>query len=262
MFSFGRDVNIQWKHGVNALPDEEQDGRGRVSIILWGMADVVEEKNSPPMVCNAENFGGVQRDRRPSQFNNNHSHPPHGHGPPPIQINAVRTSAPPPALAPRGGERPLFILSEDRERLERERDRDRQRDWERDRGRRDEWERQRAQPYGRSRSRSRERRMYPPPGPPHHLTPPPPIDFHRDRDRSLDRRDRGYFPPPSAPPPLTPLPGYAMPPRDYPPPREDRGRLHDSNGPPRIMTGDCFQFVNTGTCRFGDNCRFRHIVER
>ena len=35
MFSFGRDVNIKWKHGVNALSEEEQDGKGRVSIILW-----------------------------------------------------------------------------------------------------------------------------------------------------------------------------------------------------------------------------------
>lgn len=35
MFSFGRDVNIKWKHGVNALHVDEQDGKGRVSIILW-----------------------------------------------------------------------------------------------------------------------------------------------------------------------------------------------------------------------------------
>ncbi len=53
LFSFGRDVNILWKHGVNALSDEEQhlDSRGRVSIILWGLvSDVREEGGSPPML--------------------------------------------------------------------------------------------------------------------------------------------------------------------------------------------------------------------
>lgn len=51
VFSFGRDANILWKHGVNALPPSEQDGRGRISIILWGYAkDVIEEKNSPPLL--------------------------------------------------------------------------------------------------------------------------------------------------------------------------------------------------------------------
>lgn len=28
LFSFGRDVNINWKHGINALPEDEQDGKG------------------------------------------------------------------------------------------------------------------------------------------------------------------------------------------------------------------------------------------
>mmetsp|Transcript_28821 Transcript_28821/g.59150 ORF Transcript_28821/g.59150 Transcript_28821/m.59150 type:complete len:643 (-) Transcript_28821:534-2462(-) len=51
VFSFGRDVNILWKHGVNALAEEDQDGKGRISIILWGLAkDVVEEKGSPPLL--------------------------------------------------------------------------------------------------------------------------------------------------------------------------------------------------------------------
>lgn len=34
-FSFGRDTNIKWKHGINALKPEEQTGMGRISIILW-----------------------------------------------------------------------------------------------------------------------------------------------------------------------------------------------------------------------------------
>ena len=33
VFSFGRDVNIHFKHGVNALAVEEQDRKGRISII-------------------------------------------------------------------------------------------------------------------------------------------------------------------------------------------------------------------------------------
>jgi hypothetical protein len=53
LFSFGRDVNIIWKHGINALSAEEQEavgGKGRVSIILWGKApNCIEEANSPPM---------------------------------------------------------------------------------------------------------------------------------------------------------------------------------------------------------------------
>merc|ERR1712039_1118557 len=37
LFFFGKDVNIRWQHGLNALPADEQDGKGRISIILWGL---------------------------------------------------------------------------------------------------------------------------------------------------------------------------------------------------------------------------------
>ncbi len=51
VFSFGRDVNILFKHGINALPEDEQDGKGRISIILWGLAEgVKEEEGSPPLL--------------------------------------------------------------------------------------------------------------------------------------------------------------------------------------------------------------------
>ena len=51
VFSFGRDANILWKHGINALPPDQQDGKGRISIILWGLAmDVMEEEGSPPLL--------------------------------------------------------------------------------------------------------------------------------------------------------------------------------------------------------------------
>ncbi|KAG8466432.1 hypothetical protein KFE25_002188 [Diacronema lutheri] len=53
LYAFGRDVNINWKHGVNALPPAEHDGPGRVSIILWGNAkQAIEEAGSPPLVVN------------------------------------------------------------------------------------------------------------------------------------------------------------------------------------------------------------------
>ena len=51
VFSFGRDVNIHFKHGINALAAEEQDRKGRISIILWGLAEgVIEEENSPQLL--------------------------------------------------------------------------------------------------------------------------------------------------------------------------------------------------------------------
>ncbi|CAJ1448122.1 unnamed protein product [Effrenium voratum] len=51
LYFFGRDVNIRWQHGINALPAEEQDGRGRISIILWGNASkAVDESGSPAML--------------------------------------------------------------------------------------------------------------------------------------------------------------------------------------------------------------------
>ncbi|KAK3266642.1 hypothetical protein CYMTET_24753 [Cymbomonas tetramitiformis] len=58
LFSFGRDVNINWKHGVNALPAEQHDGQGRISIVLWGLAqDVIEEEGAPPLLTNNARFG-------------------------------------------------------------------------------------------------------------------------------------------------------------------------------------------------------------
>jgi hypothetical protein len=51
VFSFGRDANILWKHGINALPVDEQDGKGRISIILWGLAkEAIDEDGSPPLL--------------------------------------------------------------------------------------------------------------------------------------------------------------------------------------------------------------------
>jgi len=51
LFYFGRDTNIRWQHGINALPPAEQDEKGRISIILWGWCSLaVDEPGSPPML--------------------------------------------------------------------------------------------------------------------------------------------------------------------------------------------------------------------
>lgn len=54
LFFFGRDVNIRWQHGINALPKDEQDGKGRISIILWGLSTLAfEEEGSPSMLVDS-----------------------------------------------------------------------------------------------------------------------------------------------------------------------------------------------------------------
>eukprot|EP01034_Spumella_vulgaris_P022266 gene22266-28380_t len=59
MFAFGRDVNINWKHGINALPEEEHNGKGRISIVLWGLSPkFTEEDNSPGMLLDNSGGGG------------------------------------------------------------------------------------------------------------------------------------------------------------------------------------------------------------
>lgn len=67
IFSFGRDVNINWKHAINALPEEEHDGKGRISIILWGLApNVKEESNNPPILTDNTRGNGysTHKDQR------------------------------------------------------------------------------------------------------------------------------------------------------------------------------------------------------
>ncbi|KAJ1422238.1 hypothetical protein B484DRAFT_332372, partial [Ochromonadaceae sp. CCMP2298] len=65
LFSFGKDVNIHWKHGINALSEAERqvgpgcaiaaeagtNGLGRVSIVLWGLCPLaVAEEGSPALL--------------------------------------------------------------------------------------------------------------------------------------------------------------------------------------------------------------------
>jgi len=66
MISFGRDANINWKHGINALSKKEKEesgNKGRISIILWGKAkDAIDENGSPPLL-GSDGQGPHSRDR-------------------------------------------------------------------------------------------------------------------------------------------------------------------------------------------------------
>ena len=36
IYTFGKDVNILWRHGILQVPPEQQTQEGRISIIAWG----------------------------------------------------------------------------------------------------------------------------------------------------------------------------------------------------------------------------------
>jgi len=60
LFYFGRDANIIWQHGINALPEDDQTGKGRISIILWGLCTTaIDEPGAPEMLKDEtrDNFG-------------------------------------------------------------------------------------------------------------------------------------------------------------------------------------------------------------
>ena len=42
VFSFGREVNVNWKHGIPQIPPEKQHTKGRISIIAWGYINQIE----------------------------------------------------------------------------------------------------------------------------------------------------------------------------------------------------------------------------
>jgi len=47
----GRDVNIQWMSGLNSIPQDERQGKGTVTLYLYGRAeDVVDEPGGPPLL--------------------------------------------------------------------------------------------------------------------------------------------------------------------------------------------------------------------
>lgn len=50
-FSYGRDVNIRWKHGVSALPANDDTEGTRISIVIWGeLKDVKDQDDSPALL--------------------------------------------------------------------------------------------------------------------------------------------------------------------------------------------------------------------
>ena len=49
VYTFGRDVNIIWRHGIPQLPPQKQPEtaeKGRISIIAWGWIDMEEVWNN------------------------------------------------------------------------------------------------------------------------------------------------------------------------------------------------------------------------
>ena len=42
IYTFGRDVNIIWRHGILQVPPEQQREDGRISIIAWGWVPQTE----------------------------------------------------------------------------------------------------------------------------------------------------------------------------------------------------------------------------
>ena len=44
-YTFSKDVNIEWRHGIPPLPkDKQKSSGGRISIIAWGYTDMIEHK--------------------------------------------------------------------------------------------------------------------------------------------------------------------------------------------------------------------------
>lgn len=42
VYTFGKDVNILWRHGIPQLPPEKRSSQGRISIIVWGWMPMEE----------------------------------------------------------------------------------------------------------------------------------------------------------------------------------------------------------------------------
>ena len=42
LYTFGRDVNILWRHGIPQVHPDKHSEEGRISIIAWGWIDMEE----------------------------------------------------------------------------------------------------------------------------------------------------------------------------------------------------------------------------
>jgi hypothetical protein len=58
VFTVGRDISTRFKQGINALPETEQDGKGRINIILWGWSSTGTEEVEPSAVVGDSVQGG------------------------------------------------------------------------------------------------------------------------------------------------------------------------------------------------------------
>ena len=41
-YTFSKNVNIEWKHGIPKVKEEEFKDKGRISIIAWGYVHQIE----------------------------------------------------------------------------------------------------------------------------------------------------------------------------------------------------------------------------
>ena len=62
LYSFSKAVNIQWLHGINAIPKEEQTNEGRISIIVWGLTNKLkDEPNEPKILENNDRRSNLRK---------------------------------------------------------------------------------------------------------------------------------------------------------------------------------------------------------
>ena len=68
-YAFGRDVNLEWRHGV--LPTKKEDCTGRISIIAWGY---VEQSDDRTRQANHPFFNQDQKNHDRNNNNNKNKH--------------------------------------------------------------------------------------------------------------------------------------------------------------------------------------------
>ena len=64
VFTVGRDVSTRFKQGINALPETEQDGKGRINIILWGWSTAGTEEVVEPSTVVGDSVQGAVTEKK------------------------------------------------------------------------------------------------------------------------------------------------------------------------------------------------------
>eukprot|EP00049_Salpingoeca_infusionum_P022377 m.6397 g.6397 ORF g.6397 m.6397 type:complete len:548 (+) comp5152_c0_seq1:109-1752(+) len=59
LYAFGRDVNIEWKHGVMQEPPSRQHNQGRISVIAWGWVDMADDSRDDHAQAAVAKYGLV-----------------------------------------------------------------------------------------------------------------------------------------------------------------------------------------------------------